>query len=50
MRWGDADFINYFRMNRIQLAEVHALIHHSIEIYECNVRQTLGTEKKLAIF
>ncbi|XP_022197965.1 protein ANTAGONIST OF LIKE HETEROCHROMATIN PROTEIN 1 [Nilaparvata lugens] len=46
----DSLFTNFFRMNRNQFEEVHALIQECIQREGCNAQEPIGTKEKLAVF
>lgn len=46
----DADFTNYFRMNRNQFFDVHGMIQQDIDSNGCNAQKPISTEEKLAVF
>lgn len=46
----DADFTNYFRMNRNQFFEVHGMIRQHIDSNGCNAQRPIASEEKLAVF
>lgn len=46
-KMNDADFTNYFRMNRNQFCEVHGIIQGYIDSNGCNAQKPIATEEKL---
>ncbi|XP_050504168.1 uncharacterized protein LOC126889520 [Diabrotica virgifera virgifera] len=48
--FSDPAYLNYFRLSRKQVDEVHNLIENSIYSDGCNAQKPIGTKEKLAVF
>ncbi|XP_072378952.1 uncharacterized protein [Diabrotica undecimpunctata] len=48
--FSESRYLNYFRLSRKQVDEVHNIIENSIYSDGCNAQKPIGTKEKLAVF